>query len=266
MPSPACLSFTLPAAVAVSGASSGLGHAVCGLLVASGVATIGVDRAPAPPDLAEQPGYRHVQGDVTRPETWEEVAQALSASNEGPFGLVTAAAILDIGTVIEASRDDMLRIFDVNVVGTALAFRAVLPLMIAKGAGSIVAVASVDATFAEQQLAIYAASKAAVRQLARTAAMDHARQGVRVNVLSPGPIMTGLFKRHLESAANSDAFLATRAARQPGGRILEAEEVARTALFLLSNGATALNGSDVVVDGGLTTSFDFRTGAEGASV
>ena len=266
MTNSASLSFALPAAVAVSGASSGLGHAICGLLVAAGVATIGVDRTPALADLAAKTGYRHVQGDVTRPETWEEVAQALSVSGEGPFGLVMAAAILDVGTIIETSRDDVLRTFDVNVVGTALAFRAVLPLMIAQGAGTIVAIASVDATFAEQQLAIYAASKAAVRQLARTVAMDHARQGVRVNVLSPGPMMAGLFKRHLESAADSAAFLATRSARQPGGRILEAEEVARTALFLLSDGAAALNGADIVVDGGLTTSFDFRTGAEGASV
>ena len=266
MASAASLSFTLPGAVVVSGASSGLGYAVCGLLIAAGVTTIGVDRAPALDDLASGSGYRHIQGDVTSEETWKAAAEVLRASGDGPFGLVTAAAILDVGTVIDASREDLLRTFDVNVVGTALAFRAVLPLMIAQKAGAIVAVASVDATFAEQQLAVYAASKAAVRQLARTVAMDHARQGVRVNVLSPGPMMAGLFKRHLESAADGPAFLAARSARQPGGRILEAGEVARTALFLLSDGASALNGSDVIADGGLTTSFDFRTGAEGASV
>jgi NAD(P)-dependent dehydrogenase (short-subunit alcohol dehydrogenase family) len=266
MTSSISLSFALPTAVAVSGAASGLGHAVCALLVAAGVTTVGVDRAPALASLGSAAAYHHVQGDVTSVETWDAAAKALHASGDGPLGLVTAAAILDVGTVLGASRQDMLRTFDVNVIGTALAFKAVLPLMIAHGAGSIVAVASVDATFAEQQLAVYAASKAAVRQLARTVAMDHARQGVRVNVLSPGPMMAGLFKRHLESAADSAAFLATRSARQPGGRILEAEEVARTALFLLSSGASALNGSDVIADGGLTTSFDFRTGAEGASV
>ena len=96
--------------------------------------------------------------------------------------------------------------------------------------------------------------------------MDHARSGVRVNVLSPGPMLAGLFKRHLESASDGDKFLATRSARQPGGRILEAREVAQAGLFLLSDGASALLGADVVADGGLTTSFDFRTGAEGASV
>ena len=138
--------------------------------------------------------------------------------------------------------------------------------MEANGGGAIVAVASVNATLAEQQLAIYNASKAAVRQLARTAALDHARRGIRINVLSPGPMMAGLFKRHVESATDSSRFLATRANRQPQGRILEASEVAQAALFLLSDGATALLGADVIADGGLTAGFDFRTGAEGASV
>jgi NAD(P)-dependent dehydrogenase (short-subunit alcohol dehydrogenase family) len=158
------------------------------------------------------------------------------------------------------------RAFDVNVAGTAFAMKVALPLMIEVGGGPVVAVASVNATLAEQQLAIYNATKAAVRQLERTAAMDNARQGVRVNVLSPGPMMSGLFKRHLEAAADSDRFLATRSARQPNGKILNAEEVARAALFLLSDGASALIGADVVADGGLTASFDYRTGAEGASV
>ena len=78
--------------------------------------------------------------------------------------------------------------------------------------------------------------------------------------------MAGLFKRHLESAADGAKFLATREARQPIGRILEAAEVARAALYLLSDGATALQGADVAADGGVTAGFDFRTGTEGASV
>jgi NAD(P)-dependent dehydrogenase (short-subunit alcohol dehydrogenase family) len=262
----ATLSFTLPATVVVTGASSGLGHALCQLLVEAGVATIGVDRATAQPDLQDRPGYRHFAMDVTKAEKWAEVAASLRQAAPASLGLVTSAAILEVGSILESDRDGIIRMLDVNVVGTALAIQAVLPLMVEQGGGAIVAVASVDATFAEQQLAVYAASKAAVRQLARTIAMDHARQGVRVNVLSPGPMMAGLFKRHLDSAADGAAFLAARSARQPGGQILQPEEVGRAAMFLLSSGASALNGSDVVADGGLTTSFDFRTGAEGASV
>ena len=154
----------------------------------------------------------------------------------------------------------------VNVTGTALAMATLIPMMEEARHGAIVAVASVNACLAEQQLAVYNATKAAVRQLARTAALDHARNGVRVNVLSPGPMMAGLFKRHLESAADREKFLATRANRQPQGKILNALDVARAAVFLLSDGASGVLGADLVADGGLTTGFDFRTGAEGASV
>ncbi|TIM42092.1 MAG: SDR family oxidoreductase [Mesorhizobium sp.] len=173
---------------------------------------------------------------------------------------------LDVGTVPEATAQRIERTMSVNVTGTALGMAIIIPRMEANGGGAIVAVASVNATLAEQQLAIYNASKAAVRQLARTAALDHARRGIRINVLSPGPMMAGLFKRHIESATDSSRFLASRANRQPQGRILEASEVAQAALFLLSDGATALIGADVIADGGLTAGFDFRTGAEGASV
>ena len=254
--------FSLP----VTGASSGLGQELCRLLIESGVNTVGVDVAAATADLEASERYTHVRGDAGSTATWDEAIERLRQSGCASIGLVTSAAILDVGDVTEVSTESLARTLHVNIVGTVLAMKSLIPLMVEKGNGSIVAVASVNATLAEQQLAIYNATKAAVRQLARTVAVDHARDGVRTNVLSPGPMYAGLFKRHLESANDSGKFLATRSARQPEGRILEAAEVAQAAMFLLSSGATALRGAEIVADGGLTTSFDYRTGAEGASV
>lgn len=255
----------LPELVVVSGTASGLGTNIARLLTESGVRTIGVDLAPAP-EILSSALYSHVQGDVTDEATWEGIVAIVNSEDPGTVGLVTSAAMLNVGTVLEFDKAAMEKTMSVNFIGTALAFRALLPLLIARGGGPIVAVASIDATFAEQQLAIYAASKGAVRQLTRTVAMDHARQGVRANVLSPGPMLAGLFERHMKSATDPDRFLSTRANRQPSGRILDPAEVARAALFLLSDASTALNGAEIVADGGLTTSFDFRTGSEGASV
>jgi NAD(P)-dependent dehydrogenase (short-subunit alcohol dehydrogenase family) len=263
---PAHITFELPQAVAVSGAASGLGLEFCRLLVANGVYTIGVDLSDGAAPLKGAEGYHHVAGDVTEEATWQAVVDRLKGSGHKSFGLVTSAAILDVGLVTETTKEQIRRTFDVNVAGTSLAMKAMIPLMIEAGGGSIVAVASVNASFAEQQLALYNASKAAVRQLARTAALDYARQGIRVNVLSPGAMMAGLFQRHLESAVDPDLFHKTRARRQPVGRITSARDVAEAGLFLLSSGAGALIGSDVTADGGLTTSFDFRTGEEGASI
>jgi len=261
----ATFSSALPELVVVSGTASGLGTSIARLLVANGVRTIGIDLAAAPAALTHDL-YSHRQGDVTDEAMWSDVVAAIAKVDPASIGLVTSAAMLKVGTILEFDKASIEQTMSVNVIGTALAFRALLPSMIARGGGPVVAVASVDAMFAEQQLAVYAASKGAVRQLTRTVAMDHARQGIRANVLSPGPMLAGLFERHMKSASDPDRFLATRANRQPSGRILDPSEVAGAALFLLSDASTALNGADVVADGGLTTSFDFRTGSEGASI
>jgi NAD(P)-dependent dehydrogenase (short-subunit alcohol dehydrogenase family) len=260
----ASFTLTLPDMVVVTGTASGLGQEIGKLLLENGSQVIGVDVAPS--ELVGRDGYLHITGSIAEPETWEMVGKEIDAQNSGWLGFVACAAVLDVSTVPEATLAMINKIMSVNVTGTVLGMGATIPRMIASGRGSVVAVASVNATLAEQQLAIYNASKAAVRQLARTAALDHARQGVRINVLSPGPMMAGLFKRHAESASDTEKFVSTRANRQPQGRILEAEDVALCALFLLSDGASALLGTDIVADGGLTTGFDFRTGAEGASV
>lgn len=265
MPKPPSISLELPELVVVTGAASGLGTSVCEQLLRCGVATIGVDIGAAPNSLAS-PSYEHIQADVTSESVWADISRRIGSRKPSSLGLVTSAAILDVGTILETDKAGLEKTFAVNVIGTALAFKAVLPPMIALGAGSIVAIASIDATFAEQQLSVYAASKGAVRQLTRTVALDHARQGIRANVLSPGPMMAGLFERHMKSASDPARFLATRAARQPSGKILDPADVAKAALFLLSSGASALNAAEIIADGGMTASFDFRTGAEGASI
>jgi len=259
------LSANLPELVMVTGASSGLGTAICAHLIASKAKVIGIDLGDAP-DLGKVGGYEHVKGDVTSEAFWQTFSGRLEKIATKSMGLVTSAAILDVGTIVDFDKAMMEKTLSVNVIGTALAFKSVIPRMVANGGGVIVAIGSVDATFAEQQLSVYAASKGAVRQLTRTVAMDHARQGIRANVLSPGPMMAGLFERHMKSANDPTRFHASRAARQPNGRILPPGEVADAALFLLSDASRAINGADIIADGGLTTSFDFRTGAEGASV
>jgi NAD(P)-dependent dehydrogenase (short-subunit alcohol dehydrogenase family) len=256
--------IVLPAAVAVSGSASGLGRVTVEALLEAGVRVVGIDIGDAP-ELP--PGdYVHVRGSVDEESVWERAADALLDSVPETVGLVTCAAVLHVGTLLELPLAQWRHTLDVNVLGTVLAMRTLLPAMIDRGNGAIVAVASVDATMAEQQLPSYCASKGAVLQLARTAALDHARDCVRINVVSPGPMRAGLFERHLASAEDPALFLATRAERQPLGEILDPQQVADTILYLLSEQSGGMTGANVVVDGGLTTGFDFRTGAEGASI
>ncbi len=260
----ASITFTLPEVVVVTGTASGLGFEVGALLLENDAIVLGVDVAES--ELQGRERYIQVTGSIVEAKTWTTVLGKVRETGNTRIGLVTSAAVLDVGTIPESSEAMIEKTMAVNVTGTALALGALIPEMEKHGGGQAVAIASVNATLAEQQLALYNASKAAARQLARTAALDHARKGVRVNVLSPGPMMAGLFKRHLESAADSATFLSTRAGRQPQGHILDAKDVARAVAFLLSDGSAAILGADVIADGGLTAGFDFRTGAEGASV
>jgi NAD(P)-dependent dehydrogenase (short-subunit alcohol dehydrogenase family) len=244
------ISFGLPETVVVSGAASGFGAALSERLRQAGSHVVGLDVAPgAGPD--------DVVGDVTSLGSWEHVRDVAVANGPSSLGLVTCAAILEVGTATTHPIDAWRKVIDVNLTGTLLGLRAMIPAMIELGGGPIVALGSVDALHAEQELASYCASKAGVYQLARTTALDFGRDGIRVNVLSPGPMDVGLFRRHLH-AVDDPGLRATRTARQPNGRILDPAEVVSTAAFMLSDGATGMTGTEVMVDGGLTTGYEFR--------
>jgi NAD(P)-dependent dehydrogenase (short-subunit alcohol dehydrogenase family) len=251
------ISFRLPRTVVVTGSSAGFGALLTRRLLEAGAQVVGVDIAEPACRRDAHPGYSHVSGDVTIESTWAEVQRAMAGAAAGELGLVTCAAILHVGTAVDHPLEAWRKVLDVNVTGTFLALKSVVPEILRRGGGPAVCMGSVDALFGEQQLASYCASKAGVYQLARTTALDFAREGLRVNVLSPGPMSIGLFERHLESV-DDPGLLETRKARQPIGRILDPEEVARTAMFLLSDASSGMTGTEVLVDGGLTAGYEFR--------
>jgi NAD(P)-dependent dehydrogenase (short-subunit alcohol dehydrogenase family) len=260
--------LALPEQVVVTGTSSGLGREIARLLTSTGVSVYGVDTAAPAQDLASTGNFTVVQGSVTDTGTWRHTIAAVKAGARGrvvSLGYVGSAAVLDVGVLGDEDIAVWRRTWEVNVLGNVLALQELLPLLTSASYAAVVAVSSVNAQYGEQQLAAYSSSKAALSSAMRTIALDYARHGVRINILAPGPMRAGLFERHLAAAADPARFLATREARQPIGRLPGADEVAQAAAFLLSSGASALFASTVTADGGLTASFDFRTGAEGSS-
>ncbi|WP_406021627.1 SDR family oxidoreductase [Nocardioides sp. NBC_00850] len=251
----------LPETVVVTGTASGLGKEISRQLLDCRVRVIGVDVGPAAEDAPD--GYVHVQGSVSAQSTWDTVRDLLDPDSS--LGYVGSAAVLKVGTLLDEDISTWRDSWETNVFGQILALRTLLPVMIEAPHAAVVAVSSIDADFGEQQLAAYASSKAAVSAALRTITLDYARTKVQFNVLAPGPMRAGLFERHLASAGDPDKFLATREARQPRGRITGVDQVANAALYLLSPASSALLGTTVTADGGLTTGFDFRTGAEGSS-
>jgi len=143
-------------------------------------------------------------------------------------------------------------VLDINVVGVARCCRAGIPYLREAGGGSIINVASFVATLgaATPQIA-YTASKGAVLSMTREIAIIHAREGIRANALSPGPVRTALLEK----------FLSTEEKRQrrlvhiPMGRFGEAREIAQAALFLASDESSYITGADFRVDGGITAAY-----------
>jgi NAD(P)-dependent dehydrogenase (short-subunit alcohol dehydrogenase family) len=103
----------------------------------------------------------------------------------------------------------------------------------------------------------YAASKAALLQIVRSAALEHSRDGLRINAVCPGAIDTPLLQRALDTADDPEGVLAAAIRRIPAGVMLRPEEVASTLRFLISDDASGLSGAAIAIDGGLTTTYDW---------
>jgi NAD(P)-dependent dehydrogenase (short-subunit alcohol dehydrogenase family) len=162
--------------------------------------------------------------------------------------LFNGAAVLYYGTVIQTDEAAWNRVISINLTGTYLCSRAVLPHIIRQGGGSITNVASTTGAHdACPNAAAYVASKGGVTMLTRAMAIDHAKQGVRINVLCPGATDTPMLRNAL-SPENVDALARTH----PIGRLGRPEELAKAALFLASDDASFVTGSVMYVDGGQT--------------
>ncbi len=162
--------------------------------------------------------------------------------------LFNAAGVLLYGTVLETDEQAWHRVLSINLTGTYLCCRAVLPHMIRQGGGSIINVAStVGAHDACANAVAYVTSKGGVTMLTKAMAIDHAKQGVRVNALVPGATDTPMIRKAL-----SPEKLDELAASHPIGRLGRPEELAKAVLFLASDDASFVTGTAMYVDGGQT--------------
>ena len=167
--------------------------------------------------------------------------------------LVNNAGVSGVGDVQETTAEAWDEVMRVNARGVFLMSRAVMPAMLAQGSGSIVNVSSAIAVTGLARRVAYAASKGAVLALTKSMQVDCAAQGVRVNALLPGTIMTPFVERYLaESYDDPGEGLRSIQRRQLTGELGRAEDVAYAALYLASDESRFVLGTGLVVDGGLS--------------
>jgi hypothetical protein len=174
------------------------------------------------------------------------VAETLERFGGIDFLVNAAATYVDQG--LASSRKDWLESYNVNVVGGVMMAKAVHPHMVARGGGAIVHYSSVSARVAQTGRWLYPATKAAILQVTRSQAMDLAPDRIRVNAVSPG----WTWSRPMDEATqgNKAAIQAIAGKFHLAGRIGEPEEVAQAVLFLCSDNASFITGTELTVDGG----------------
>ena len=240
----------------ITGAGSGIGAATARLFVQEGakVALADRDEAALTSVCKELNDPRtnaiSVTGEVTdRIMVRTGVERTLREWNRIDV-LVTCAAISTGGTVATIDETAWDQIFAINVKGCYLWLHEVVPLMTAQKSGSIVLLGSQLVASSGGGNAAYIASKGAIATLAKTMAVDHAKDGIRVNALMPGVIDTPMSRRSLKRFANPDVTRERWAQRHAMGRFGQAEEVAKAALFLASDESSFTTGSWLFADGG----------------
>jgi NAD(P)-dependent dehydrogenase (short-subunit alcohol dehydrogenase family) len=246
----------------VTGAAAGVGLATVEALREDGFVVVGLDLTGAPAALEADADVEWVQGDVATQETWDRVVEAVEARQpHGADCLVAAAADMVVEGFLETPPEDFARLFEVNALGALRGMRTLMPAMIERGRGSIAVVCSVDSLYTELGLSAYSASKAALLQIVRAAAVEHSADGLRINAVCPGAIDTALFQRAIDLSEDPEAERAAAISRIPAGVVLRPGEVASVLRFLVSDAASGLSGAAIAVDGGLTATYDFDGGA-----
>lgn len=249
--------FTLQNKTAiVVGAANGIGRATALAFAAAGAGVVCADveepGAKATAAEIETRGGRAlpVHLDVTESASCRGAVDATVARFGGLDVLLYGAADSDrAATVLEMDEAEWERVIRVNLTGAFLMVRAAIPAMIARGGGSVILIASQLGRVAAPGRPAYCATKGALIQLAKVLAVDHAVHGIRVNTLSPGAVET---RRMLRRFRDMEEARRTMGPKHLLGRLGVPEEIARAALYLASDAASFVTGSDLLIDGGYT--------------
>ena len=235
--------------ILVTGGASGIGAATCAVLVENGarVAIVDRDRAAAEALARQLSPALPIVADVTDPAAlWRAVGDCLTKFG-ALHGAVNAAGIgAPRHELADVPAEDWHRVLAVNLTGVFNAMQAEIPAILASDGGAIVNIASICGLVAVAGSSAYTASKHGVIGLTKAAALDYARQGLRINAIAPGYVDTPLV------ASRPPEVQSVLASQHPLGRLATAREIADVAVFLLGPESSFLTGSVISADGGLT--------------
>lgn len=230
----------------ITGAARGQGAATAQLFAREGCAVIVTDISGGD-DVMRDVGdlgrfHRH---DVADAADWRKVVDAATAEFGRIDILVNNAGVVHIGDFLGTSPADFQKVLNINLMGAFHGMQAVLPGMLERKAGSIVNISSVSGMTGMAGMSIYSASKWGIRGLTRSVALEVAPHGIRINSIHPGAINTPMLNPNNDIDQNA----AARHQRIAMGRLGQPDEIANASLFLASDDASYMTGTEMVIDG-----------------
>lgn len=243
----------------ITGGGDGIGRATAHLFCEEGakVGIMGRTEARLHNAVEESNGPGEItayQGDVSNEQDVKRVVNEFYKKHGSIDILFNNAGIYEAGTVVTTSMEVWDRTMGINVKGVFLVSKYVVPLMAKHGGGAIINNSSVLGIVGMENCVAYNASKGAVRQITKSMALDHANENIRVNSVCPGYIKTKMDPEFMGNPPDADEQLDKIAAEMiPLVRRAEAVEVGHAVLYLASDDARYVTGSDLVIDGGWTT-------------
>jgi NAD(P)-dependent dehydrogenase (short-subunit alcohol dehydrogenase family) len=227
----------------VAGGARGLGEAIALRLARAEQVAAGIRAAGAAADGCAV--------DVTVEAQVASMVEETVARHGAVHNLVCSAAIEVRKPLLETSDDEWQQVLDVNLKGPFLCMKHAIPQIAAAGGGAVVLMGSTLGHIGQPQFSAYCASKGALVNLCKQAAIEHAPDGVRVNVVSPSATDTGLFIEFARQAPDPEAIVRMVTVNNPAGRLGTGAEVADTVAFLTSSAAAYISGCAIPMDGGL---------------
>jgi NAD(P)-dependent dehydrogenase (short-subunit alcohol dehydrogenase family) len=239
----------------ITGGGTGIGQATALRCAREGAQIVVMDVSPEGVReterllAAEGEGHLSLQGDVARDEDWKKAIRYVMDRYGRLNVLFNNAGTNLVKPLTETTEEDWARILDLNLKGTFLGVKHVLPIMVSAHGGAIVNHASALGLVGFPNTPVYAASKGGIIALTRQLAVDYARENIRVNCLCTGPTLTPRLRRYVETGLMSSESILKDV---PMGRFAEPGEIAAAVLFLASEEASFITGTALVIDGGLT--------------
>ncbi len=230
----------------VTGGSNGIGESIIQRFLAEGATVVNAD--------IQQPDKQicpWLKVDVTNPESVENMIAESNLIMGGLDVLVNNAGIGVSGTVADTLPEDFDKVIAVNLKGVFLGMKYAVQTFRNQGSGGcIINMSSIGGLAGLYDRAVYCASKGGVTVLTKAAAIDHAKEGIRINAIAPGTVNTPWVQRITESVPDPETKREAMRQRQAHGRMVEPEEIASMAAFLASDEASSIIGAIMLVDGG----------------